>query len=97
MDIDSINRANRGQIAQPIKGWANQRGTADPIIDKVSLRRDRRAVTSGALAERGYLTLYCVRCHLLFTGNARVERGSNCRHRSLLPKLLDPPAIRHRS
>src|SRR5713226_3877085 len=81
MDVDPINGADGGQIAQPIQSWADQRRSAISIIDKLSLGRHRCAVAFGALAERCCLTFNRVRGRLLFAGDARVERGSKCCHK----------------
>jgi hypothetical protein len=81
MDVDPINGADGGQIAQPIQSWADQRRSAISIIDKLSLARHRCAVAFGALAERCCLTFNRVRGRLLFAGDTRVERGSKCCHK----------------
>ena len=62
---------------------ANQGGATVSIIDKLSVRRHRCAIVLGALAERCCLTFNRVRGRLLFAGDARVERSSNCCHKSL--------------
>ena len=80
MDINAIDTADGGHIAQTIHCRANERSTAESVVDKLSLQRNRRTVRVNTLGKSGNLTFNGVRGRLLFAGNTGVERGSTRVH-----------------
>src|SRR5579864_2055843 len=83
MDVDPVDGTDVHEVAQPIQIWTNESGTAEAIIDKLSLGRYWHAVTASTLTERGNLTSNRVSSCLLFAGHTCIKRSSNRSHRSL--------------
>jgi len=80
VDVNPVNAAYGGQIAQAIHGGADESSTTISVIKELPLLRHRCAFSLCSFSKSGDLTFDRVRGCLLLTGNPRVQCGSNLVH-----------------
>ena len=73
MDIDTLDCAGGGKIAQAFQGRSNKCGAAVSVVDKFSIGWDKNVIRSDSLAQRRNLALDRSRISLLFPRHAIVK------------------------
>jgi hypothetical protein len=73
MDVEALDRAGGGRVAQAFESGANERGPAVALVDEGQVVHERQAVGGDLFAQGGQLARNGVGAGLLLGGDPRVD------------------------